>query len=626
MKRLITGLMTAALALCLASCSVAQVDADVPATGSEAGSVREAVAEEEPAAEPEPEEPEVPEYDPVDLKRDNPLGDVEIAAVSLKLSGVGKYEITGEDAQTIKDMAQNDARIWQDSSEWTFFDAKYLTVTTYPYRIVVTLDSGEELPLYAYEVSGQSTNILVIGGEEYDLTPEEFDAFNAIHDRAYDAHVDQLDEAINPYADLSLDDLTKITRVRHYTEEDQSEQVLTDEQADMVLESLKNLEIDPTAAIFQPELLFGGGYECFMLWFKNGDSYYVGAYQGYGIWNEDYSEQIDSFPVAMIDGVLYPCDAGFAEDMYWDYEEFADYYVKRYMYGRDVPDYPFESMSDDEITGMYVGIDVDGSWVDRLVPLDSDLTADATDLLRSLLITDDNSLEWERTFNLDESVRRSSEIEISINGNESVDLGVSDGHVVINQGDYEEDADVVEALEDLIASAREAAEDLLAENGETQLVTASTDDSPDGTGTIKTYAFELPTALVKHDDGYYPDGYTLDSAPLSVQVNAYAVEMTLDEETYMTITTKPDDAIVNRVEEEMEAVDGEGYYDGWILIPGGSFRLVTRGDIGDTDREICLIESNLFVLEIDIVQRDDYGIGIDAVYSLIRETLTSAYG
>lgn len=645
MKRIAALLLAAALALGCAACAPARANTDVPDVGSQSagdGADNQASTEIEPAetAAIEADADEIFDtgfdagyddhgYDPIDLCRDNPLGDADVASVKLRVEGVGEQELTGGDEATILGIAQNDTRAWQDQPD--FPNGTYFVTDYMPPAFIVTLASGQELVVRAHTAQGTPSNILSIDGEDYALTADEYDAFNEVHETVRDEIIAQAGEAVRPYADLAKADLAKIERVRHYTEEDQSEQLLTNAQADLVIKDLNALEIEPATVDFDPEALMGGGYEYFVLWFKDGSSVAVGAYQYYQDYdNLENSYSIDdSYPVAYIDGAVYRCNPEYANDMYWNYEEFADYYQKRYLYGREVADHPFEEMQDDEITELYVGIDDDGTWRDRLVPLDSDLVAEAGDVLRSLLITDGNKLERTQRYDLDWSVRRSSEITIGVNDNESVDLGIDGDRLVINQADYEEDADVLAALQGLIDAARESAEALLAENGETQTVTVSSYDesseASSGAFSHKSYTFELPQALVKHEDGYYPDGYTLDTAPLSVQVMAYDVESSFDRETYLTVNKIPDDAMVSRVEAEMEAAKGEGYRDSWILIPGGSFRMIVRSGSGEYDREIFLVEENLSVLELDIVQREAYDIGIDAVYSLIRETLEDEY-
>ena len=453
MRRIVAIVIAAALAFGLVACSMARADTDIPDSGSVSGSVQQvqidpaAVGPEESQ---EPEIPDIPEYDPIDLKRDNPLADAEIVSVTLHLSAVGEYEITGDDAQTIKEIAQNPSRIWQDSSGWDFFDAKYISYTDYPTRLKVTLDSGETLDLRVLEVRGESTNILRINDEEYDLSPEEYTAFEDVHGRAYEELCAGLDGRIMPFADLVADDLARITRVRHYTEADQSEQVLTDEQVQMVLDSLHELELEPSVAIFHPELLAGAGYECFMLEFKNGESYYVGAYERYGIWNDDNTEEVDRFPVAMVDGVLYRCNQEYASDMYWDYEETSGYYEPRYLSAREIPEYPFADITADEIKDIRVGVTKDGKW-DR-VEISLDLADDVVEVLKQIRYADDNKLE-RPDVSFDVSVQRSNQITIYVNGYEQVGLGVDDGHLVMNQSDYIEDEGMIEALEDLIARA-----------------------------------------------------------------------------------------------------------------------------------------------------------------------------
>lgn len=618
MKKIIAIVAACVLVLGLVACSPTRVDSDVPADGSSSGSEQaarpEPAAAESEAGEPEVEEPEIPDYDPIDLKCDNPLGDAEIVSVSLKLSGVGEYEITGEDAQTIKDIAQNDARIWQDSTGWTFFDAKYLPITDYPYRIVVTLDSGERLPLYAYEVSGNSTNILGITEEEYDLTPEEFDAFNAVHDRAYEEFVDELEDGMKPYADLTLDDLTKITRVRHYLEQDQSEQILDDEQAQMVLDTLKGLEIDPSTAIFDPVSLVGGSYESFKLWFKNGDSYYVGSYQGYGIWDEDYTEEIDRFPVAMIDGVLYRCNKDYTEDMYWNYEETKEGYQAWYLNARDIPENPFESLTADEIGLVTVELEEgEFDWSKGLVP--RSMYDEIVEVMAQLKYSDENYVavdfsDFDSWLNYNDTV-----LSIELTSGETVGLGIQDDEAIIGYGHYTQDDDVIEALEDLIDDARKSHGELIDSTGDWIHVTVAGDSGAaeldDVLGVWMPYStqfeFDLPDILIAHEDGYYPEGHTLDDAPLSVTILTYD---TINDD-------REEKSAYSRLEREMEAADGEGYFETYVQLGQGSSNIITHWGGGDGDTELVYANGMLTRLELLIKGSDDFEVTPEAVLALI---------
>lgn len=642
MKRFVAVLMAGVLALGLGACATAKATNDVP----EAGSAAEAAqAAQESELEAEPEQAVAIEedgdaifdngfdevnYGPMDLCRDNPFKDFEITSVTLRLHGVGEQELSGGYEATILGIVQNEAREWQDQPDFpngTYFITDYL-----PFSFVVTLETGEEFVVRAHTAQGTPSNILSIGDEDYALTAEEYTAFNEVHEIVRDEIIAAAGDTEKPYADLTKDDLAHIERVRHYTEADQSEQLLTVSQAEAVIEVLNKLELEPATANFDPEPLMGGGYEYFVLWFKDGSSVSVGAYQYYSEYDDNY-ELIDTYPVAYIDGAVYRCNAEYAEDMYWNYEESSEEYVQQYLYGRNVAEYPFEGLTADEVIDIHVGVDSvsGGSQTDAIVPLS--IADEVVEVLRQLRVSDDNRVE-RQGFSFVESINRSSQLTIGLSSTDRVSLGVADGHVVLNQADYEEDPEVIDALQDLIDLANEKAKELLDANGDTQTVKASSSNTMnivtapgESQVSVKTYSFELSQKLVKHEDGYYGQGYTFETAPIAVLVNSYDGEMVDD--LYSIKFSVPDDAISKRVKAEMEAANGEGYTDSpYASLAGASIELIDHVDEKTGVRERLMATSggmDGFCVEVYIVERGDSDLTLDSVWALLYTTFNSSY-
>lgn len=635
MKRLTAYLTMCLLALSLAACSAAPTSQDVPDAGSVVGSVQAATPK--PAAEePEAEEPAVPAYDPIDLERDNPLDDADIASVELRLHGVGTAELTGVDEQAMLEIIQNDARVYDDSitaDNLGFAMSGFNYVS--PPVVSVVLDSGEVLRVEARTSTSYSPTALAINDCVFELSDEEYGAFASLVDTYREKVLDSVDGKIKPCADLTAEDLVKVKREGEtYLLDTEPSGDLTDEQITLVIEALNELEIEPATAEFELPILMGGGYEYFELWFKDGDHFYVGDASSY-----EYGEDgrvANDIPQAYIDGALYSCNPEYTTDMYWTYEETRPGYVRQYLNARNVPEYPFEELTVDEVVSIHSGLDAvkDGSQTDLVVPLT--LADEVVDVLKQLRISDGNRVEAPE-MSFAEAMNRGGQLTIGLKG-EGVYLGVADGHAIVNHADYDEDPEVLDALQALIDHAAEEGEKLLASNGETQLIKASGGDvmnvsNGNGQGpkmSVRTYSFELSKKLVEHDDGYYPEVYTFEDAPIAVEVNFYESEMQTDPETYMTTYPVPDDAIVNRLKADMEAADGEGYTeDPYAALAGMSVDIIEHIDevSGVHEKYIgCNNDLSGFFFEICIVERDaDYEINFDSVWALLYQTLNNSW-
>lgn len=612
MERLAIIVLTAALALCVAACASTQSGPASEGSGSVQAAQAVAVEEE---AEPEP-EPEPATFDPIDLCRDNPLGDAEIASVSLRLSGVGEYELEGDDAETMRDILQNDNRVWQDHTggdsalEWTYYKT-----SEHPIRFIVKLTSGQELGLEFYEASGTSTNILRIDDEEeFDLSSDEFEDAVSIRERAYEALTEELGETVTPFADLSLDRLDCIKRIRHYMEEDQSEQVLSDEEAQRVIETLQELELEPATADFEPQALFGGGYAYFELWFENGDHYSVGSHTGYAIYDEDTGERLDSYPVAYIDGIVYRCNMDYASDISKDYtatkEEYRDYYFAE---GISSSEYPFETVTADDIELVRVGL-INGSyqWSPDIVTegiAPQSTYGEIAGMLRQLRISDDNSVSM---FDASEGLSTTS-ITVYYSNGEKDTISIYNGTLRINYYQYAQDDDVIDAFVELLGDVQDAYYDLIDSVGPTYVATSQIPGYETGNEDIdrRYLTFELPEQLVYHDDGYYPEGYTLEDAPISVTFFGYSgwngnVDADSNEYRLDKAMSASEDSGIYRAFLDLNHVTGD-YYSDWDSEPGRFELLFSNGAMN--------------VIEIDIKGDADYEIAPEAIFARIIATI-----
>ena len=584
-----------------------------------------------------------------DLARDNPFADETIVSVVMHVYGVGEIELEGQYLDALLAIIQNDARVWQDRSAWMSIEDWAYTVTQNenPPRFSVTLESGELFYVKAYEAAGALTNILTIDDEEYDLTAEEYAVFEELYLAARDKVFAEADDVVRPYADLTIDDLEKVTRVRHYMDFNPDEQVLTESQLELVLDALNNLEIETAAVDFTPEILAGGGYAHFELWFKDGEHYAIGEYGDYFDYDSgERTQDSETYPVAYIDGILYRCNSDYAYDMYWNYEETAEGYVKRYFSGRDIPEYPFERLTADEITGIGAGALVTSAWDDMLGPsawgieetstywgqntVPLSLAEDVVDIMRQIRYADDNTLE-RPDLSFDESVQISSQLVVTINGTENIDLGVYEGHLVMNQSHFTEDAELIDALEDLIALAKEKSEELLALQNERQTVKFFDEETVKVTSNPNVQfpsaeaeqemqycmSFELPAALVEHDDGYYPEGYTLDDAPIYVTVSEIDPVMN---------GKAPAGSNLKRLLDAMEDDVTGSYKDTRFQCKKGHYlRFVKYTGSDPYDREYLFVSSGYATLEIDVVSRGEYVIDADAIYRMLSDTFATGY-
>ena len=607
-------ILSAALALALAAC--ATEPANTAADGSSAGSARASEATTTSAEATSSE----PSYDPIDLCRDNPLGEAEIASVTFRLSGVGEYELTGSDADAMIDILQSDNRVWQDhTSDSSALEWTYYKTTEWPIRLFANLASGQELELEFFEAGGTSTNIVRIDDEEdFDLSADEFEDAVAIRDRAYEALTEELDETVAPFADLSLDGLDHIERIRHYLEEDQSEQVLSDEEAKQVIETLRELELEPATADFEPQTMYGGGYAYFELWFENGEHYPVGAHTSYSVYDGDTGNRLDTYPVAYIDGVVYRCNMDYASDISKDYtatkEEYRDYYFAE---GISASEYPFETVTAEDIELATVDLMNDTyQYSPDLVT--SGIVPQSTfeaiaEVLRQFRISDDNSVSM---FDATEGIN-TAYITVCFSNGEKDSICIYNGTLRIDYFQYTQDDDVIDAFVDLIAELQDAYYDLIDSVGPTYVATSQIPAYETGNQDIDSryLTFELPEALAYHDDGYYPDGYTLEDAPISVTFFGYSGwNGNVDS-----------DSNEHRLDRAMETSDGSGIYRTFLV-----FNHVTGDYYSDWHTEpgkFELLFSNgaMNVIEIDIRGDADYEIAPEAIFARIIATLDDSH-
>ena len=622
MKKIVAIALASALALGLSSCAVARA-------GSEARSEGSVVASEQPAqlepavAEPEPEtEPEIeaPVYDPIELDYDNPLADVEIASVQCRLYGVGALELEGADKETILGIAVNDARVFKDENPegpgYTLSNGKLIAGP----RFVITLESGEELVLLSLQSEGFAANFY-INNFRYELSDEEYQSFKALYDESVASILNGADETVTPFADLSANDLIKITRVQYASydydgEYPLPEQVLSDEQLEQVIETLQSLEMEPATANPEMEMLYGGsggGYGKFELWFKSGAHYVVGCYTQTD-YETDENGKLITTPVVFIDDFFYDCNRDFVESLGWDYEETDPEYVRWYLSAREIAEYPFEKFTGEEIKYASMALEDDSlGWTTLVVP--RSMNDEIADALRGIRYSDENEVE---TNLLGLSDDAETAMTLWLSNGEYVLFGLVDDEAVLNFYHFRQEKEVVEAIEKMFEDVRDEYKDLIESNGERNRIsvrgTDSSSDVDQDTGelipvTEYTY-FELPRVLVEHEDGYYPEGSSLEDAPLSVQVFSYD-----------TIGGDKSESFVTRLKEDMEAADGEGYYSGQVS-NGKSFAgiIIHWNDDGQIV-EAVVTGGSLTRVEVYIKGDGDYEITPEAVYMLVVGTM-----
>lgn len=620
MKKNLVIALVAALTLSIAACSMEPSDSALPDAGSVSGSVQTSSVE--PAAvEPEEPEIEIPEYDPVELDFNNPLADVDIASVEFRLYGVDSQELEAADAQTILDIAQNDGRTFDmyidDGPGWTTDNGKESAGP----RFILLLESGEELVLTAVRQDGYKASFY-INNYRYELTDEEYESFAALYDGCYEDMVDNTEGTLTPFADLTANDLIKITRFNYYYydydgEYPMPEQVLTDEQVDMVLSTLNTLEIDPATAENKLDMLYGGGYGKFELWFKDGSHFVVGSHSK-TVFDDSGSQFLGSVPVAYIDGVLFECDREFVDSLYWDYEETDMDYVPWYLSARDVPEYPFEELTVDEIGQATIGLEDDGIGTSGIVP--RSLNDDIVDVLRQIKYSDENKMEVDDSTFMG-TYESGTTMTLYLTNGEYVYLGLEDDCAVINFGRYSQDRDVIDAIEDLFDDAVKAHKDMIESAGDTFEVavrgadTASQYDPE--TDTLKPFVeysyFELPDILVEHDDGYYPEGYSLEDAPLSVQINSY--------KSFIGDDNNDHASLYDELMDEMEAADGVGYSKSSVTRTFGSGWLIDHWDEDGSVSVAYVSGGYLSRCEVLIKGDADFEVTPEAVYLLVSDTM-----
>ena len=630
-------MMAAALALSVAACAIARAESDVPETGSLAETVSESEQEPEAVAETEsetvpeqafdvepgdenPKEPpfdngfDEPTYESIDLKRDNPLSDAEVASVSLCLYGVGETKLSADYANVIAGIVQNDARVWQNPAADS--GKSYGIYERRSPAFIVTLASGEELEVHAHKASGSLSHVLSINDEDYELTADEYTSFKALYEGACEWLISASDTYVAPYAGLTKDDLARIERIGTFYATEGNEQYLTESQVDLVIESLNNLYVVPSTANFNPDGLAGGSYEYFKLWFKDGTSVMIGAYDYYSVYDESYN-LIDRYPVAYFDGVLFRCNEGYAEDMYWNHEESAEGYRRQYLSARIMPDYPFEELTADEVQLILVELEDDSNgWTTGLAS--RSLAEDVVDVLKQLKRTEDN-LVHESDSDLNGLVASQKTIlTILLSNGERVLIDADESDVYINYGRYAQETGVADGIKTLIGDARESHAKLIESVGERTLVEAKASETPSGFSDIfgdglfgmfgpgpSGLTFELPSVLVEHNDGYYPEGYSLEDAPVSVTVTTYSSES--------------GDEITNRsrLEEEMSSVGGQGYSEFSIFGGQKSATLITHWGMDGQDTELLYDDGLPTGVEILIKGNDGFDVSPEAVLALV---------
>ena len=121
------------------------------------------------------------------------------------------------------------------------------------------------------------------------------------------------------------------------------------------------------------------------------------------------------------------------------------------------------------------------------------------------------------------------------------------------------------------------------------------------------FSFELPSTLVEHDDGYYPEGYTLGDVPVSVVVSANADQNGNSDK----------DSNRARLEEAMSAADGQGYATFSVVIGQKSATLITHWGKDAEDSELLYYDGLPTAVEVYIKGSDDYEVTPEAVLALV---------
>ena len=609
MKRLAAYLIAGIIAVSLTSCSIAIANPDASDDGSASSSSQAAPGTDE----------------PIDLASDNPLGGVEIASMTVCLYGVGEVDLTEIDAQTIRGIIQSDSRVFDDYYEGVSDGAMdngiyYVGLPTY----AVNLANGEELIIKASSGNDLADPSLYIGDYRYELNAEEFESFEALF-KDYCAAITQTAEAkLSPYAGLTADDLESVTRL-NYSFMGLDEEELDSDQLTLLLEALNELEIEPATADFNLPITMGGSNYYFRLTFKDGQQYDIGASSTYLAYDEDGRLNGDPYPVVFIDKTIYRCNKDAASDIYWTFEEMDPIFSESFLYGRDLPDYRFENLKASQIQSIGVLTDYNGRRVALAVPLD--IRDEAAEMLRSLLLSDENRLEREGVLSLADA-ENATQLSFSLSTAESISMGVDGDTVYFNYWYYKEDPDVIAKVEEFIDLARSEADELLAINGDTQevkLVSETVSNTVRDGQPVEEhsfFAFELPAELTAHNDGFYAEGYTLDNAPFAIQVMIYDTEMSIDTTTGIIDFLAPDSALSKQFEEQKKEDGGEGYTTERTGIGGIAFIVDEHVDEANGLHEWMFVsDTSYFVLEIHVIDRGGSDLTIDGLRALLHASL-----
>ena len=609
MKRLAAYLLALIIAVSLTACSIAVANPDASDDGSVTSSSQTAPATD----------------GSIDLASDNPLRGAEIASMTVRLYGVGEVELTEMDAQTIRGIIQNDSRVFDDYYEDVSDSVMdngmyYVGLPTYAVR----LSGGEELVIKATSGNDFSDPALYIGDYRYELDAEEYESFEALY-KDYCVAITQTAEVkLAPYAGLTADDLESVTRL-NYTIAGLDEVELDSDRLALLVEALNELELEPATADFKLPFTFGGSNYYFRLTFKDGRQYDIGASSSYLTYDENGRLSEDPYPVVFIDKTIYRCNKDAASDIYWTFEEMDPIFSESFLYGRNLPDYRFENLKQSQIQSIGVNTNYNGRRVALAVPLD--ISDEAAEMLRSLLLCDDNRLEREGTLSLVDA-ENATQISFSLSTAESISMGVDGDTVYFNFWYYKEDPEVIAKVEDFIELARSEAEELLAINGDTQEVklvseaVANTVRDGQRVEEHSFFAFELPAELTAHDDGFYADGYALDNAPFAIQVTSYDTEMSIDTATGIISFLAPDDALSKQFEAQKKEDGGVGYTTDKTGIGGIAFNVDEYVEETSGLHEWMFVsDTSYFVLEIHVIDRGGSDLTIDGLRALMHASL-----
>lgn len=623
MKRFLAIMAAALCALSLCACSIAQATPDAGAGGSAAEANATSQASQE---------------DVLDLCRDNPLAACAIDAVTLKLAGVGEVELAELDAGTILDIVQDDGRIWQDRSQWDMFEEPYTLASDNPARFTLSLEGGPELIVRAYRAVGTPTNIFEIAcpeldlEEQYALTQDEYETFAETYANVVLIAIDQAPVTVKPFEGLDADDLIEVTRMPTMYDYSGNPQYLTDEQIESLVAALNGLEIQPATVDLEPAGLSGGRYDNFELVFKDGKRIRVGQYISPLRLVEDGQMAEGSFAQAYIDGALYDCDRESANDIYWDYQEWSPTFTTKYLNARSVAEYPFERLAVGEIDCINIGFSDYESGIQRQGSIE--LADRAADVLRRLRVSEDNAVyvgSPSSALSLEAYAEKSRNglLNICLANDEVVSLNIDDGSLEYGLYKYEQDPDLAADIKALYEDAVESHDALMAANGDTQALSFVEEDvitlpAQDFSGRYVTYnqkvTFELPASLAAHEDGYYEDGYTFETAPVAVSLTAYDNDGAPVSGNGVSLP-KGDETPAHRLENEMAQANGTGFSD-YIV---GNCHVIAKWGRGAGETEIAAVFDSNVNVEVYIVGRGESGLKPESVLMLVTSTMQDAF-